>query len=309
MNTNTARRLEEELHKVDVTPQGISYNHPIPQYSRRSIVKGASAAAILAGLGYAASKIPFAYADMQEILVGLSQVPVNFDGQIGSGEYSNDTIDYTYFIFNGIPSKNPEGHLGVKDNVNDGMTYFGIDIPSSTEHQEENLFILIFDTMNQIKEDPGAKGVYELSLSFSDSNPIEQEAKPPIGTSFQKKFSKGQDYDWKYAFAPSPLNPANHTQFEVKVRTDILTEYSTNIGFITGYADAKGVIKIPDPSILSPDDASTAWARLKYISTPVSEFQWKDLTLVGPIAAAAILAKLAASNKPLSRRVFLGVPK
>ena len=240
--------------------------------------------------------VPRANAETQIVHVGLLQVPIEFDGQISSGEYSKDAIDYRYFISDLVPSRNPEAHLYVKHDSG-GMTYFGIDIPSSTEHQKSNSLRVFFDTLNTGKSEIGTPGVYELYLKFSSPSSVSPtDTDTTEGTAFRVAFNKGSDYDWKYAFAPSPLSSANHSQFEVEIRTAILTKNSTDIGFYTSYADEKGILTIPEFSASSTGD----WARLSYEDVVVPELGWVDLAFTALLVAAVCLVKRAGSEKQVS---------
>ena len=89
------KRLEEKLSEVDVTPQGISYNHPTGS-SRRSFVKACGAAAALASLGHVSSRLPPVYAKENKVTALTSMYPVTIDGKwTNAEEWTDQPYDIT----------------------------------------------------------------------------------------------------------------------------------------------------------------------------------------------------------------------
>jgi len=257
-----------------------------------------------------ASKVSQTY-QAPRIEIGLSAAPVTVDGMVTAAEYidSEDTNPYTYLLR--PPTKPPfEGYLRGKyePDLESGLTYFGIDIPASVSHPGGSGFFMVFDTKNSGSQAPYVDGLYSLLLQFQSSSLTDQPKEidsvtvNPIGTPFRQKFSKGVDYDWKYYFGSSPIDDNPHSQFEVAVRNRILRPNSketgvpsSDIGFASGYSDAKGMLTIPD---FDRGD----YARLVYKEEKLAE----PFSLLGlGIAGSALAAKLV--RKRMSRRNFLGI--
>jgi hypothetical protein len=261
------RRPGERTFAADVARR-ISYSHSSRDIgqSRRDFAKEMLATAALAGLGYLSSQIPLAYAQGLELLVGLLEVPVTRDGQISEGEYNNDTIDNKFEIHIQNSSFVPEGHIYAK--FEPTWTYFGFDFPTDIIENTRRDLVLYFDTPNTGKQTDGAPGVYNLELKFtSPKNPYEADLFPPVGTPFIESFKKGEDYDWQYSFGPSPLNPTPHTQFEVQILTDILSEYSNEIGFGASYLDStRNALSFYSHSPI-------LWIKMKYLQQVVPELK------------------------------------
>ncbi len=224
------------------------------------------------------SSLPYANAQRSEtIQVGVASVLVKPDGRISLGEYA-DTTGYKYHYHNLVRGYNPpetsEGYLLVKD---DGLwTYFGADIVGFDRNQGPLSIFFVFDTMNRGSMATAAEAVFTLNLR-SDSargSPIEEENLFPMGIYFFHVAQRGPDYDWQYYFGPSPRNSDPHPQFEIQVRSDILTKYAYDIGFVSGYTDAQGALSIPD--LLKED-----WAKLQF--SPLKT------TLITVLGVAAVL--------------------
>jgi hypothetical protein len=82
-------------------------------------------------------------------------------------------------------------------------------------------------------------GMYCLELCF-DSSPEKPKECRPISihpSTLDKSYRRGRDYDWQYFFGPSPLGADPHAQFEIQIRTSILTSATQSIGFWSFYYD------------------------------------------------------------------------
>ena len=174
------------------------------------------------------------------IEVGLSTVPVSFDGNIDEGEYSNDCFQYRYGSMFGAGV----GLLYAKHGVDatDGIdwTYLGIDIITDIEQTSKRRLTVSFNTENREQAIGAVKGFYNLELAFvNPTKPTEVDSSLGVGTALFRVFKKGIDYDWQYYFGPSAIKAEDHTQFEVKVHTGILTEYSGEPAFSSYYDDYK----------------------------------------------------------------------
>jgi len=240
--------LEKALfNRRELTPDVVSYNSSASSFSRRRFLgtmgKVALGAAVAgAGVAYASSKLPRVYAQASELYCGLLSVPVKkpLDGHVEKDEWYSDTIDYK-----------STGSAFVtrmkRDKENIGYTYFGMDIPSSNGINCGINFY--FDRKSSNDGAPGADGVYNLLLDSPPSGSGFRETDRTLagriirGTPFYKAFEKGEDkdYDWKTFVGPSELNPADHLQAELKVRSDRISpipESSNHILFYNGYNDA-----------------------------------------------------------------------
>jgi hypothetical protein len=231
-----------------------------------------------------------------QIDVGTLVYPVTepLDGHLRPGEWDKDTIPYKFNAVQVTPGKSPEAYLRAKYS---DFTYFGIDIPSSTSHEIEDTFLLIFDTNNVKSDAPHASGVYNLVIYFGSTTTPEEVAIPAEGWRFPERgYTKPKDYDWSYYFGPSAFFNFPHSQFEVKIRTDILTNSgkSMKIGFNSSYVDANGILLIPNyyypPGIT-----------MKFVDKALSEPS--DMLEIGGSLLAAAYA-----GRKLSRRKFLGLP-
>ncbi len=274
--------------------------------NRRSFLKCASATAALA---YGFSRLPIAFGQegSNEIDCGTVVTVPTFTGAVDRSWYG-DTNDYKVSAMTQIIGQSNqypmEGHLRTKF---DEYTWFGADIPTNTYSTEFPGFWLIFDTKNTGNDSGGALDVYNLALdSFPDGKMIEIDkvtysngSMYLAGNPFFKAFSRGKDYDWKYVFAPSKLNSKPHPQFNVKIRTDILTKYSDKINVSASYIDALGSI----------DWVTGEWGKLRFVQQTIPEFEWKELVAVTAIGAGLVAAKVVKNKKEWSRREFLRFPK
>jgi|GEM_PF-6851826 len=169
------------------------------------------------------------------IVVTQAEVAVTRDGQVSAGEYDQDSADNKYDIFAQRSPFTPEAHLYVKNDGN--WTYFAIDSPTDRGKSTKRELILDFDTKNLVRSH--SPGMYCLELCF-DSSPEKPKECRPISfhpPTLDKTYRRGSDYDWQYFFGPSPLGADPHAQFEIQIRTSILTNSSQSIGFHSFYYD------------------------------------------------------------------------
>ena len=82
-----------------------------------------------------------------------------------------------------------------------------------------------------------------------------------VGIPFSRDFHKGEDYDWRYFFAPSPLSSTPHVQIKSKFKTDILLRSdnsSREIIFFGSYFDYNGMLLFPSGTKLRFVDETVA---------------------------------------------------
>ncbi len=266
--------------------------------ARRAFLNHAAKGALVAGAVYLASRFPSAYAQEKEILVGPLQTPVTFDGILSSGEYENDCIPYPYQILSQRSPSRGEANLCVKSD--ETWTYFGFHSPTDTSTVVgKRQFWFIFNIGKDVEGND-----IEYQLNIQGTNPENLEEETPdvvIGHQFYETFKRGQDYDWKHSFDPS-----RGTYFEVRIRNEILTEYSDSISFDGYFKDGfNNAFSIENLGAADP------FVKFTYTSTPVPEFPTSGAVLVGTVALVAgalyhqEISNLRRDSPMLSRRAAL----
>jgi hypothetical protein len=220
-----------------------------------------------------------------EIDVGSLQVPVDpFNGNVSEEKYYSDTFPYQLFIHKLMfdQSEKMEGQMRVKHS---DFTYFGVDIPTATPDNKyakngSTLFFW-FDTENNTNYfEHNAEGFYSLLLDSDSLQGQPYEKNSILGAPFK---NRGKDYDWKYYFGPSKLNTTPHSQYEIKIATNILTKHSNEIRFTGGYVDANGQLTFFHSSL-------TGGGKMKFSQEVfVPEFPWLRYLLDGTIFSTLLL--------------------
>jgi hypothetical protein len=270
--------------------------------NRRHFLKCASATAAAA---YGFSRFPLAFG--QEVTNGIDcgtvvTVPT-FTGAVDQSWYG-DTNDYKATAMTNIPDQTTqypiEGHLRTKFNE---YTWFGIEAPTSTDRRGAPSLVLLFDTLNKGITGQGAEGVYNLVINSgtTEIEYVEDSTGKKFywsGTALFRNFSRGTDYDWKYSFSPSVLSPTSHAQFNVKIKTTILTKYFDKVNIYFIFFDDRGQIHW-----------APSWEKLNYVQQALPEFGLKEAVAATALGAGLVAAKVAKCKKEWSRREFLRFPK
>jgi len=257
---------------------------------------GAGLALGAAGVSYGISEILPQVLGQQkpELDVGMLQIQVNPDGQIGDGEYA-DSNDYRMSGFDLINPNSPEksGHMYAKYS---DYTYLGFDLTDAVSLNKLDTLFLYFDTNNSGMK-IGAEGFYNLFLEYDKEfkEIAKVQGTDQVGTPFFQFFSRGQnkDYDWQTFFGPSKLSSTPHTQIEVQIKTDILTKYSREIGFNVGYGWKTYILNYPR-------DGTDI--KMKFIEQVIPEPTLIELGIGAGIVTTAAINKIRKNKTPLSRR-------
>jgi hypothetical protein len=268
--------------------------------NRRRFLKYAGATAAVT-YGFSRFPIVFGQEGSNEIDCGTVVTVPTFTGVVDKS-WLGDTNDYKAFGQTQFPNQSDqyqmEGHLRTKFN---DYTWFATEFPAIPVVYQNPELMFIWD-INPGKNEEynlvlkwGPNGIFEADHTQDDSTP------PQIfyyeGTSLYKVFHRGVDYDWKYAFAPSETYSKPHPQFNVKIRTDILTKYSKIIDFAPTFIGYGSI------------DWFSGMGRFNYVQQALPEFGLKEAVAATALGAGLIAAKIVKSKKEWSRREFLRFPK